>query len=154
MALATLGAGCFWSTEKSFRKEFGKKLISGLVGYMIAGDEIADDRKNHVEVFQISFDEFNVTYKDLVRFFFHMHDPTMANKSNHDRATQYRSMIFTHTKDQQEIAERIRDELQTNDMFIGQIITQIQPIDGWKFSIAEAKHQNYLDNKYGWLMCS
>ena len=122
MALATFGAGCFWSTEKSFRKEFGKKLISGLV-----------TRLQMIEKIMLKYSK---------------------SPSNHDRATQYRSMIFTHTKDQQEITERIRDQLQTSDMFIGQIITQIQPIDGWKFSIAEAKHQNYLDNKYGWLMCS
>ena len=151
--LATFGAGCFWSTERCFRKEFGTKLVSAVVGYMVDGhladeEEIWSGQANHVEVLQISFDPINMAYKDLVCFFFRMHDPTMSNKSR--ASTQYRSMIFTHTNDQQETAEQIRNELPN----IEQITTQIQPINSWKFHIAESKHQNYLDKKYGWLIRS
>jgi peptide-methionine (S)-S-oxide reductase len=154
--LATFGAGCFWNTEKYFRNQFGANLISAAVGYM--GDtstarceKVGTDTTNHVEVLQISFERQNVTYGDLVRFFFHMHDPTVLNKSGNDRANQYRSVIFTHTEEQQIIAEQIRDEVQTSGKIKGRIMTQIQPVNGFQFHIAEQKHQNYLDNKYGWL---
>jgi peptide-methionine (S)-S-oxide reductase len=157
--LATFGAGCFWSTERYFRKQFGSKLISAVVGYM--GDPLTADceevcaaTKNHVEVLQISFDRQNVAYGDFVRFFFNIHDPTMLTKQGNDRTTQYRSVIFTHTKEQQEIAEQIREEVQASGKIKGQIITQIQPTNELQFYIAEQKHQNYLENKYGWLMQS
>lgn len=151
--LATFGAGCFWSTEKCFRQEFRTQLVSAIVGYM-GDDPLADEEEiwsgkvNHVEVLQISFDPINTAYKDLICFFFRMHDPTMSNNSR--ASTQYRSMIFTHTKDQQIIAEQIRNELPNSE----RITTQIQPVNSWKFHIAEPKHQNYLDKKYGWLIRS
>lgn len=151
--LATFGAGCFWSTEKCFRNEFGTKLVSATVGYMSNGrladeEELWSGKANHVEVLQILFDPIQIAYKDLICFFFGMHDPTMSNKSR--TSNLYRSMIFTHTQDQQEIAEQIRNELPNCE----QITTQIQPVQSWKFHIAESKHQNYLDKKYGWLICS
>jgi len=157
--IATFGAGCFWSTEKYFRQQFGVKLISAVVGYM--GDtspngyeEVGLTPANHVEVLQISFDRRNVAYNNLVRFFFDMHDSTMLNKSGNERAAQYRSVIFTHTKEQQKIAEKIRDEVQASGKIKGRIITEIQPVHGLQFYVAEQKHQNYLNNKYGWLMQS
>jgi peptide-methionine (S)-S-oxide reductase len=75
----------------------------------------------------------------------------MLNRSDNNRTTQYRSVIFTHTKEQQKIAEQIRDEVQVSGEIKGRIITQIESVNGFQFCIAEQKHQNYLDNKYGWL---
>lgn len=157
--VATFGAGCFWSTEKYFRNQFGTNLISAVVGYMrdtslTDSEEVHTGTTNHVEVLQISFNGQKIAYNDLVYFFFHMHDPTMLNKSGNHRTTQYRSVIFTHTKEQQKIAEQIRDELETSGKIKGCIITQIEPVNGLQFCIAEQKHQNYLNNNYGWLIQS
>jgi peptide-methionine (S)-S-oxide reductase len=157
--LATFGAGCFWSTEQYFRKQFRGNLISAVVGYMgdittATDEEVCTYTVNHVEVLQISFEPKKVAYSDFVRFFFNMHDPTMLNKLGNGRSAQYRSVIYTHTKEQQKIAEQVRDEVQASGKIKGQIITQIQSADELQFYMAEPKHQKYLQNKYGWLMQS
>lgn len=149
--LATFGAGCFWGTEKFFRKQFGTNLISAFVGYMGGASkagyqEVCTGTTNHAEVLQLSFDPSKLAYADLVRFFFRMHDPTTLNRQGNDRGTQYRSVIFTHTSEQQKIAEQIRDEVQASGKVKGQITTQIQPTDGLQFFTAEPYHQRYLEN--------
>ena len=154
--MATFGAGCFWSTEKCFRNRFGAKLITAVVGYVdnspASGyDEVRTHAANHVEVLRLSFEPRDTPYSDLVQFFFTMHDPTISKRHDSDRFTQYRSVIFTHTKEQQKFAEQVRDGLQASDNFRGRIITQIQPAEGLEFRIAEPKHQNYLQKNYGWL---
>lgn len=154
--LATFGAGCFWSTEQYFRNQFGKKLISSSVGYIddtsaTDRDEVDTDTVRHVEVLQISFEPQNTSYRDLVQFFFAMHDPTMSKRQDNDRLSQYRSVIFAHTKEQHRIAEQVCDEVQACVTFKGPIITQIQSIEGLEFRVAELKHQNYLQKNYGWL---
>lgn len=136
--LATFGAGCFWGTEKFFRKQFGSNLLSALVGYMGGAskttyEQVCTGTTNHAEVLQVSFQSDKLPYADLVRFFFRMHDPTTLNRQGNDRGTQYRSVIFTHTKEQQTIAEQVRDEVQASGKIKGQIVTQIQPADGLQF---------------------
>jgi len=74
-----------------------------------------------------------------------MHDPTTLNRQGNDRGTQYRSVIFTHTNEQQKIAEQVRDEVQASGKIKGKIVTQIQPADGLQFFKAEQYHQRYLE---------
>ena len=129
--LATFGAGCFWSTERAFRKQFGTNLKSAVVGYICGistnGNEQDDsDTMDHVEVLQVSFNPSNIEYRDLVRFFFSL--------DNHENA-QYRSIIVTHT------AEQVRDEIQVGE----NVDIPIQSLDGLRFHMAEQKHQNYLE---------
>ena len=148
--LATFGAGCFWGTEKFFRKQFGSNLISTLVGYMGGAsktnyDDVCTGTTNHAEVLQVSFEPKKLAYGDLVRFFFRIHDPTTLNRQGNDRGTQYRSVIFTHTKEQQNIAEQVRDEVQASGKVKGKIVTQIQPADGLQFFKGEPEHQGYLE---------
>jgi peptide-methionine (S)-S-oxide reductase len=152
--LATFGAGCFWGTEKFFRKQFGAKLCSTMVGYMGGSSKgsyeyVRSGTTDHAEVLQISFEPNEVEYSDLVHFFFRMHDPTTLNKQGNDRGTQYRSVIFTHTNEQQKIAEQVRDQVQNSGKIKGKIVTQIQPADGLKFYKGEPEHQNYLKNNPG-----
>jgi peptide-methionine (S)-S-oxide reductase len=78
-----------------------------------------------------------------------MHDPTTLNKQGNDRGTQYRSVIFTHTKEQQKIAEQVRNEVQSSGKVKGEIVTQIQPADGLQFYKGEPKHQRYLEKNPG-----
>ncbi|CAF1557558.1 unnamed protein product [Didymodactylos carnosus] len=154
LELATFGAGCFWGTEKFFRKQFGAKLASTSVGYMGGSskanyEQVCTGTTNHAEVLQLSFEPNKVQYSDLVHFFFRMHDPTTLNKQGNDRGTQYRSVIFTHTDEQQKIAEQVRNEVEASGKVKGQIVTQIQPADGLQFYKAESKHQRYLENNPG-----
>ncbi len=152
--LATFGAGCFWGTEKFFRKQFGANLISAAVGYMggaskASYEQVCTGTTNHAEVLQVSYEPNKVAYADLVRYFFRMHDPTSLNRQGNDRGTQYRSVIFTHNKEQQKIAEQVRDEVQASGKIKGQIVTQIQPVDGLQFFIGEPYHQRYLEENPG-----
>jgi len=154
LELATFGAGCFWGTEKFFRKQFKDQLASTMVGYMgesskASYEHVCTGTTNHAEVLQVAFDPDKVKYSDLVHFFFRMHDPTTLNKQGNDRGTQYRSVIFTHTKEQQKIAEQVRDEVQSSGKVKGEIVTQIQPADGLQFYKGEPKHQRYLENNPG-----
>ncbi|CAF1059270.1 unnamed protein product [Adineta steineri] len=150
LELATFGAGCFWGTEKFFRKQFGNKLASTMVGYMGGSTKanylyVCTGLTNHAEVLQISFDPSKVKYSDLVHFFFRMHDPTTLNRQGNDQGTQYRSVIFTYSDEQQKIAEQVRDNVQANGNVNGEIVTQIQPADGLQFYKGESKHQRYLE---------
>ena len=152
--LATFGAGCFWGTEKFFRKQFGSKLISALVGYMggaskTSYEDVCTGTTNHAEVLQVSYEPNQLAYADLVRFFFRMHDPTTLNRQGNDRGTQYRSVIFTHTNEQQKIAEEVRDEVQASGKVKGKIETIIQPANGFEFFKAEDYHQKYLEENAG-----
>ncbi|UJR32786.1 hypothetical protein I4U23_020248 [Adineta vaga] len=148
--LATFGAGCFWGTEKFFRKQFGNNLLSAVVGYMggaskASYEDVCKGTTNHAEVLQVSYDPNKVVYADLVRFFFRMHDSTTLNRQGNDRGTQYRSVIFTHTNEQQKTAEQVRDEVQASGKVKGQIVTQIEPVNGLKFFEGEPYHQRYLE---------
>ena len=149
--LATFGAGCFWGTEKFFRKQFAPNLISAMVGYMGGAsttnyEQVCTGTTNHAEVLQVSYEPSKLNYADLVRFFFRMHDPTTLNRQGNDRGTQYRSVIFTHTNEQQKIAEQVRDEVQASGNIKGQIVTQIQPANGLQFFAGEPYHQRYLEH--------
>jgi peptide-methionine (S)-S-oxide reductase len=151
LELATFGAGCFWGTEKFFRQQFGTNLASVAVGYMGGAsqanyEDVCTGTTNHAEVLQVSFKRQNVVYDDLVRFFFRMHDPTTLNRQGRSQGTQYRSVIFTHTKEQQKVAEQVRDEVEASGKVEGQIVTQIQSTDGLHFYMGEPHHQNYLEN--------
>lgn len=152
--LATFGAGCFWGTEKFFRKQFGTNLLSALVGYMGGAskssyEQVCTGTTDHAEVLQVSYEPTKVNYADLVRFFFRMHDPTTLNRQGNDRGSQYRSVIFTHTNEQQKIAEQVRDEVQASGKIKGQIVTQIQPAKGLQFFEGEPYHQRYLEENPG-----
>eukprot|EP00916_Digyalum_oweni_P008699 GHVL01014513.1.p1 GENE.GHVL01014513.1~~GHVL01014513.1.p1 ORF type:complete len:159 (+),score=39.77 GHVL01014513.1:118-594(+) len=145
MKKATFGAGCFWGVEKLFRKEFGDKLDM-YVGYMGGKaanptyEDICTGKTGHAEVLQIQFNE-PVTYKDLVKFFFRIHDPTTLNKQQNDVGTQYRSVIFTEDDEQFNQAKKVIDELKNP-----KIVTEIVPVtDNLKFWKAETYHQKYLE---------
>jgi len=149
--LATFGAGCFWGTEKFFKKQFGPALASSVVGYMggkssnPSYEQVCTGTTNHAEVLQVGFYPNKVPYSDLVDFFYRMHDPTTLNRQGNDQGTQYRSVIFTHSAEQQKIAEQQTEKMQQSGKVKGQIATQIQSADGLTFYPGEPYHQNYLD---------
>jgi len=144
--LATFGAGCFWGVEARFRQVRG--VTDAAVGYMGGGVEnptykqVCTDATGHAEVVQVEFDPEVVDYLDLVDVFFNCHDPTQFNRQGPDYGSQYRSVIFTHTPEQREVAETALRRMQESGRYSKKIVTQIA--EAGPFWRAEDYHQNYL----------
>eukprot|EP00696_Hemimastix_kukwesjijk_P003302 gnl/Hemi2/14064_TR4775_c0_g1_i1.p1 gnl/Hemi2/14064_TR4775_c0_g1~~gnl/Hemi2/14064_TR4775_c0_g1_i1.p1 ORF type:complete len:166 (-),score=56.26 gnl/Hemi2/14064_TR4775_c0_g1_i1:108-605(-) len=150
---ATFGGGCFWGVEKFFRKEFGS-AITTKVGYMggAAADPsyeaVCTGQTGHAEVVSMLYDEAKVEYRQLVEYFYRVHDPTTPNQQGNDRGTQYRSVIFFHSPEQETVAKEVTERMQRHHVFEGkQIVTQIAPAG--KFWTAEEYHQDYLEKNPG-----
>jgi peptide-methionine (S)-S-oxide reductase len=149
MAKATFGAGCFWGVEAAFRQLKG--VTGTAVGYMGGTlreptyHDVCTGRTGHAEVVQVDFDPSQVSYHDLLRVFWENHDPTTPNRQGPDVGTQYRSVIFFHTPEQEADARASKDALAKSGRFKRPIVTEIQPApDFWK---AEEYHQQYLEKR-------
>jgi peptide-methionine (S)-S-oxide reductase len=147
--LATFGAGCFWGVEATFRAVPG--VLDALVGY--AGGTLAhpsyhavcSDRTGHAEVVQLRFDPAAVAYARLLEVFFANHDPTTLNRQGPDHGSQYRSVIFVHSPEQQAQAAAMVQALEAAKRFRRPIVTQIAPAPA--FWPAEDYHQRYLEKQ-------
>jgi peptide-methionine (S)-S-oxide reductase len=154
MAKATFGAGCFWGVESAFRQIKG--VTDAAVGYMggtLANptyDDVCTDRTGHAEVVQVDYDPALVSYEELLRAFFEMHDPTQLNRQGPDYGKQYRSVIFFRDAEQESAARKVANELDRAGRFPRKIVTQIAPAsDFWR---AEEYHQRYFE-KHGIAAC-
>jgi peptide-methionine (S)-S-oxide reductase len=141
---ATFGAGCFWGVEVAFRNVPG--VVDTAVGYMggtVANptyEQVCTDRTGHAEVVQVEYDPEEVSYEQLLDTFWEEHDPTQLNRQGPDVGSQYRSVVFFHTPEQQEqaLASKARIQAQNGD----RVVTEIEPAsDFWR---AEEYHQQYL----------
>jgi peptide-methionine (S)-S-oxide reductase len=149
---ATFAAGCFWGVQHMYRKAFGGNgLLDAKVGYS-GGDtsnpsyrNVCSGRTGHAEALQVIFDPTKVTYRQLVEFFYKMHDPTTLNRQGPDAGTQYRSAIFFHDPEQEKIAKDLTELIQKEWWKNGKISTEIAPAGEWWN--AEDYHQRYLDEK-------
>lgn len=155
MQLATVGGGCFWCTEAVFQEVKGvEKVVSGYAGGNAPGRptyrEICSGLTGHAEVIQITFDANVISYADLLVIFMTTHDPTTLNRQGADVGTQYRSVIFYHNKEQNEIAATVVTELAP--YFDSKIVTEISEIP--IFYEAEDYHQNYYRNNKSQGYCS
>jgi peptide-methionine (S)-S-oxide reductase len=144
--LATLGGGCFWCLEAVFLELRGvERVASGFAGGQVANPtykQVCTGETGHAEVVQVAFDPHVVSYEDLLRVFFTVHDPTALNRQGHDVGTQYRSVIFTHDAAQRAAAERVRDEIAAAGIWPGSIVTEIAPLEA--FYPAGPEHENYF----------
>lgn len=146
MALATFGAGCFWGVEEAFRNLEG--VTDTAVGYEGGSVEnptykqVCTDLSGHAEVVRVEYDPARVSYEQLLELFWDNHDPTQLNRQGPDIGTQYRSVIFYHTPDQQAAAEESKQRLEASGRFRRPIVTQIVPAQ--TFYRAEEYHQQYL----------
>lgn len=144
---ATFGAGCFWGVEAAFRQVKG--VISTSVGYMGGTlknptyEDVCTDRTGHAEVAEILYDPAEVSYEELLEIFWSIHDPTTLNRQGPDRGTQYRSVIFYHTPEQEAAARESKEKLQELGTFRRPIVTQIEPAG--EFYRAEEYHQQYYE---------
>ena len=147
MQKAIFGAGCFWGPEEKFSKING--IIKTEVGYcggnksQTTYEEVCTGQTNHAEVVKIEFDEKIISYKEIVNFFFKIHDPTTLNKQGPNKGTQYRSEIFFNSEEQKKIAEKIKQDF--NKKYNGEIVTNISKEQN--YCKAEEYHQKYLEKR-------
>jgi len=147
LARATFGAGCFWGVEATFRRLAGVK--STKVGYSGGTlqnptyEDVCTDRTGHAEAVEVTFDPKVISYHDLLEVFWNNHDPTTLNRQGPDYGTQYRSVIFFRSPEQEAQAKASRDAAQPR--FSRPIVTQIVPAA--EFWPAEEYHQQYLEKR-------
>jgi peptide-methionine (S)-S-oxide reductase len=144
---ATLGAGCFWGVEATFRRLAGVKETQ--VGYMGGKlknptyKDVCTDSTGHAEVLEVTFDPEVISYRDILEVFWDNHNPTTLNRQGPDVGTQYRSAIFYHSPEQEGEAKASRDAAQAR--FPRPIVTEIAPAT--EFWRAEEYHQQYLEKR-------
>ena len=144
---ATLGAGCFWGVEATFRRLAGVKETQ--VGYMGGKmknptyKDVCTDRTGHAEVLEVTFDPDVISYHDILEVFWDNHNPTTLNRQGPDVGAQYRSAIFYHSPEQEKEAKASRDAAQAR--FPKPIVTEITPAT--EFWRAEEYHQQYLEKR-------
>ena len=146
---AILAGGCFWGVEELIRALPGVK--STVVGYT-GGDVPNATYRNHgthAEAIQITFDPSILSYRQLLEFFFQIHDPTTRNRQGNDVGTSYRSAIFYLTEQQKETANGLIAAMTASKLWPGPIVTEVVPASA--FWNAEEEHQNYLQkHPYGY----
>ena len=149
MKKATFAAGCFWHVEEIFSKTSGVK--STQVGYT-GGDlenptyeQVCTDRTGHAEAIQVEYEPEEISYKALLKVFFENHNPTTPNRQGPDVGIQYRSAIFYHDSEQEELAKEIKEKLNpiAKERFGNDIVTEIK--SAVHFYRAEEYHQKYFE---------
>ncbi len=145
---ATFANGCFWCTEAIFEQLNGVfSATSGYSGGQTVNptyEEVSSGETGHAECLQIIFDPFVISYTELLEVFWQTHDPTTLNRQGADIGTQYRSAIFFHNKEQQELAEKFKEALNKSGAYNRPVVTEITAFR--TFFPAEAYHQQYYEN--------
>jgi len=145
---ATLAAGCFWCVEAVFDDLRGVgDVVSGYSGGHTENPtyrEVCSETTGHAEVTRIKFDPGVISFADILRVFFAVHDPTTLNRQGNDIGTSYRSAIFYHSDEQKRTAEEIIKEVTEAGIYDNPIVTEVTKFD--KFYPAEDYHQEYFAN--------
>jgi peptide-methionine (S)-S-oxide reductase len=142
--LAILAGGCFWGMQDLIRKLPG--VISTRVGY--SGGDVAHatyrNHGTHAEAIEITFNPEQISYRNLLEFFFQIHDPTTPNRQGNDRGSSYRSGIYYLNAEQESIARETIARVNTSNLWPGPVVTEVKPAgDFW---LAEPEHQDYLEH--------
>ena len=140
---AVLAGGCFWGMQDLIRSYDG--VISTRVGY--SGGDVADatyrNHGSHAEAIEIVFDPAKLGYRELLEFFFQIHDPSTADRQGNDRGSSYRSAIYYTTPEQLAIAQDTIADVDASGLWPGKVVTEVAPVgDFWQ---AEPEHQDYLE---------
>jgi len=140
---AVLAGGCFWGMQDLIRRMPG--VVSTRVGY--SGGEVANatyrNHGNHAEAIEILFDPAVTSYRQILEFFFQIHDPSTPNRQGNDRGPSYRSAIFTENEAQRAVAEDTIADVNASGLWPGKVVTEVSPVgDFWE---AEPEHQDYLE---------
>ena len=144
---ATFGAGCFWGVEAAFWQLAGvTKTRVGYAGGNLEDptyEDVCSHKTGHAEVVEVTYDENQISYDELLNVFWRKHDPTQLNRQGWDVGDQYRSVVFVHDEEQRAAAERSKQNEQSAHR--KPIVTQIEPAP--TFYEAEDYHQQYLEKR-------
>jgi peptide-methionine (S)-S-oxide reductase len=143
---ATLGGGCFWCLEAVFKDLRGVNwVMSGYAAGQTVNPSyraVCSGTTGHAEVVQVKFDPDQLSYADLLRVFFAIHDPTTLNRQGNDVGTQYRSIILAHSDAQRETAAEVMREITEAKIWPAKLVTQLEPFT--VFYEAEPEHHDYF----------
>jgi peptide-methionine (S)-S-oxide reductase len=149
MAKATFAAGCFWGVEAAFRQIPGvTRTRAGYTGGHAENPSyelVCTDRTGHAEAVEVTYDPERVPYEDLLEVFWSSHNPTTRNRQGFDIGSQYRSAVFTHSREQERAAREAIARLEAEGRWRNPIVTQIVPAA--PFFEAEDYHQQYLEKR-------
>jgi len=152
--ITTLGGGCFWCLEAVFSELRGvENVVSGYSGGSVPNpsyQQICTGATGHAEVVQIRFDPDMISFKELLEIFFTLHDPTTLNRQGADVGTQYRSVIFYRTKEQERVAREVIKEV--SKVWSAPLVTELAPFK--VFYPAEEYHQEYFKRNPDQMYCS
>jgi peptide-methionine (S)-S-oxide reductase len=141
---AVLAGGCFWGVQELVRKLPG--VISTRVGY--TGGDVANatyrNHGTHAEGIEVIFDPSVISYRDLLEFFFQIHDPTTENRQGNDVGLSYRSAIYYTSDEQRRVAEETIVDVDASGLWPGKVVTEVAPAG--PFWEAEPEHQDYLQH--------
>lgn len=148
---AILAGGCFWGMQDLFRKQPG--VVSTRVGY--SGGEVKNatyrNHGTHAEAIEVVYDPSKTNFRNLLEFFFQIHDPTTKNRQGNDRGSSYRSAIYFTSEEQKLIALDTIEDVNESGLWPGKVVTEVEPVgDFWE---AEAEHQDYLLRTPGGYTC-
>ena len=153
---ATFGGGCFWCLDGAFRQLRGvEEVVSGYAGGRRPNptyEQVCTGVTGHAEVVQITFDPDEISYRDLLGVLFTIHDPTTLNRQGNDVGTQYRSVIFYHSPEQERAAREVIAELEAEKVYDDPIVTEIAPFT--QLYPAEQYHQDYFTNNSNQPYCA
>ncbi len=148
---AVFAGGCFWGMQDLIRKQPG--VISTRVGY--TGGEVPNatyrNHGMHAEAIEIEFDPARTSFRNMLEFFFQIHDPTTANRQGNDVGSSYRSAIFYTSDEQRRIAEDTIKDVEASGLWPGKVVTEV--VEAGPFWEAEPEHQDYLERNPGGYTC-
>ena len=152
----TLGGGCFWCTEAVFDRVRGiTDVQSGYCNGHVQSptyEEVCDGDTGHNEVVRLTFDPASISVRDILEIFFAIHDPTTLNRQGNDVGTQYRSGIYFHTPEQEQVAQDMVRQLTESQAFGAPVTTEVLPVANyWP---AEDYHQDYFAQHPGQGYCA
>ena len=140
---AILAGGCFWGMQDLLRRYPG--VLSTRVGY--SGGDVPNatyrHHGNHAEAIEIVFDPQQISYRQILEFFFQIHDPTTQNRQGNDVGASYRSALFYLSDEQRRVAEDTVADVEASGLWPGKVVTEITPVG--PFWEAEPEHQDYLE---------
>lgn len=146
LEVATLGGGCFWCLEPVYDDLKGVVSVeSGYAGGHVPNpsyEQVCTGNTGHAEVVRVTFDPSQISYRDILNVFFSIHDPTTLNRQGADVGTQYRSVIFYHSPEQERVAREVMQSLAERHIWLSPIVTELAPMTD--FYQAEDYHQEYF----------
>jgi len=148
---AVLAGGCFWGVQELFRRYDG--VLSTRVGYTGGGvpNDTYRNHGSHAEAVEIIFDPARISYRQILEFFFQIHDPSTLNRQGNDVGPSYRSAIFYTSDEQRRIAEDTIADVDASGLWPDKVVTEVVPAS--EFWEAETEHQDYLQRYPGGYTC-